>query len=365
MADILEISSIEALAEYRFAWESLLSETPGVSFFHSLDWLATYWEHFGQGKRLRVLMVLGDGRLRGIVPLVIRRERTRLGWLRVLGYPLDDWSSFYGPIGPATSETLAEALAWIAEGPADWDLLELRGIEEGSPADAATAEAFKAAACSALRTVWNRTAMIDFTGDWESYLASRPAKWRSNVRRLERRLQWHGKVEHIRYRPAGEAAGDSDPRWDLYDACEAVARQSWQADSTTGTTLCHESVRAFLRDTHRAACRRGEVDLNLLCLDGTPIAFAYNYSRDGRLYGLRAGYDAALARLGAGTVLQAMMLHDSFRRKDTLLDLGFTSLELKRHIATRIVAAVRYSHFGPSARAQMLRVRRWLQQYTP
>lgn len=363
MADVIEVSSLEELAEYRLVWEALLAETPGASFFHSLDWLWAYWEHFGHEKRLRVLMVLADDRPLGIVPLVLRRERTRLGWLRVLGYPLDDWGSFYGPIGPAVEESLGHALAWIKEGPADWDLVELRGIEAGGPADGATAKAFEAAGCPALRTVWNRTAVVDFCGDWEAYLADRPAKWRSNYRRLERRLRWHGTLEHIRYRPAGEPSGEFNPRWDLYDACEAVARRSWQADSTSGTTLCHESIRPFLRDAHRAASRRGEVDLNLLCLDGQPIAFAYNYIRQGRLYGLRAGYDAAVARLGAGTVLQALMLRDSFCRKDTLLDLGFTSLGIKRLIATRIVPAVRYSHFGPSTRAQMLRVKRWFQQY--
>lgn len=363
MADVIEVSRVEELAEYRLAWESLLSETPGASFFHSLDWLRAYWEHFGKQKRLRVLVVLDEGRPLGIVPMVLRRERTRLGWLRVLGYPLDDWGSFYGPIGPAQEQTLVHALAWIKAGPADWDLLELRGIEAGSPADQATASAFEAAGCPALRTLWNRTALVDFSGEWETYLAGRSAKWRSNYRRLERRLHQHGKVEHIRYRPAGEVGSTFDPRWDLYDACEAVARRSWQAQSTTGTTLCHESIRPFLRDAHQAACRRGEVDLNLLCLESQPIAFAYNYVRQGRLYGLRSGYDAAAARLGAGTVLLALMLRDSFRRKDTLLDMGFTSLELKRPVATRMVEAVRYSHFGPSARAQVLRVKRWIQQY--
>lgn len=363
MADVIALSRKEELAEYRLAWEALLAETPEASFFHSLDWLRAYWEHFGQQKQLRVLVVLAEGRPRGIVPLMHRRERTRLGWLRVLGYPLDDWGSFYGPIGPAPGETLIHALTWIKEGPRDWDLVELRGIEAGSPADRATARAFQAAGYPALRTVWNRTALVDFSGGWESYLAGRPAKWRSNYRRLERRLHQQGKVEHVRYRPAGEAGGDCDPRWDLYDACEAVARRSWQAASTTGSTLCHEPIRPFLRDAHQAACRRGEVDLNLLVLDGQPIAFAYNYVCRGRLYGLRAGYDAAVARLGAGSVLLALMLRDSFHRKDVLLDMGFTSLELKEPVATRIVEAMRYSHFGASARAQVLRVKRWIQQH--
>ena len=98
MTDVREINQIHELAEYRLEWRSLLERTEGESFFHTLEWLEVYWRHFGQGQRLRVLLVSSESRLSGILPLVVEREPTRVGAVRVLTYPLHDWGSFYGPV---------------------------------------------------------------------------------------------------------------------------------------------------------------------------------------------------------------------------------------------------------------------------
>ena len=42
-------------------------------------------------------------------PLVVRREDKRFAKLRVLTYPLHDWGTFYGPIGPDPGRALAAA----------------------------------------------------------------------------------------------------------------------------------------------------------------------------------------------------------------------------------------------------------------
>ena len=67
-------------------------------------------------------------------------------------------------------------------------------------------------------------------------------------------------------------------------------------------------------------------------------------------------------REGAGNVLLAYMLRDSFARGDRLYDMGVGSLESKRHFQTRLLPMLRYSHFPPLAlRAQVLRLKRWWQ----
>jgi CelD/BcsL family acetyltransferase involved in cellulose biosynthesis len=203
-------------------------------------------------------------------------------------------------------------------------------------------------------TPWLASAQIDVTRGWDSYWSSRKSHFRTNVRRDERRLREQGDVRFVRHRPAGAAQGLDDPRWDLYDECERLASNSWQGSSTTGTTLSHESIRAYLHDAHTAAAEFGGVDMNLLLLDGRPVAFAYNYHFGGYVYGLRAGFDAAAA--GAGTVLQRMMIEDSCRRGDRLIDLGPGSSEAKRPWQTRTAVAWRYTHYSiRSARAQLLR----------
>ena len=361
--EVYEFNDLERLRDLRLEWGRLLDQTPAPSFFQTLDWLDVYWRHFGEGQRLRVLVVSSSGSTLGILPLAVRRERTRVGTVRVLTYPLHDWGSFYGPIGPEPGLTLGVGLEYLARSPRDWDVLELRWVDRLGMDLGETRQAMRLAGLQAYETVWDRTAVVDLTGTWDEYLASRPAKWRNNFRRQERKVCGQGQVSHLRYRPLGEAEGDADPRWDLYDACEELARRSWQGTSTSGTTLSHESIRPYLRDAHAAAVRVGSLDLNLLLLDGCPLAFAYNYQWRGRVYGVRAGYDATLSREGAGGLLLAWAIRDSFQRGDRLYDLGVGYLRGKRFLATRIVPIYRYSHFHPKAvRAQLLRLKRWVQE---
>ncbi|OHB78327.1 MAG: hypothetical protein A2V98_20495 [Planctomycetes bacterium RBG_16_64_12] len=362
MTDVQEINEIGQLGDYRSAWQSLLAQTEGASFFRSLQWLEIYWRHFGAGQKLRTLVVSSQGRPIGILPLVVRSERTKIGRVRVLTYPLHDWGSFYGPIGADAEAILTAGLEHIRHSRRDWDIVEPRWVDDSSAEAGQTERAMRSAGFQASQTVWNRTAVIELRGTWDDYLASRQGKWRNNFRRWQRNLARQGKVTHVRYRPRGASHGDGDPRWDLYDVCEAIAARSWQGDSETGTTLSHASVRPFLRDVHAEAAKAGALDLNLLELDGEPLAFAYNYYHDGSVYGLRVGYDADQSRAGTGSLLYACAIEDSFERGDHTHDLGVGSFEAKRHFLTRIVPILRYSHYHPAApKAQLLRLKRWAQ----
>jgi len=361
MESVREINAAGELADLERHWRRLVEQTPGASFFHFPAWLDAYWRHSGAGQKLRVLVALRHGQPIGILPLVVRTEKTKVGPLRVLTYPLDAWGSFYGPIGPDPAAVLRAGLEHVRRTERDWDVLEPRWLGAPGTKPGDTGRAMQEAGFQAIPSVFDRTAILVFRASWDDHLARQPRRWRRNLRADQRKLTRQGKVEFVRYRPGGRAQDEQDPRWDLYDACERVARRSWQGRSTTGTTLSHESARSLLRELHEAAAAEGTVDLNLLLLDGDPAAFVYNYHYRGRLYGLRMGYDADRCRDGAGNVLLSWVISDSFARGDRLYDLGVGSLDWKQSFATRIVPILRYSHCHPSAlRAQLLRLKRWM-----
>ncbi len=168
-------------------------------------------------------------------------------------------------------------------------------------------------------------------------------------------------MTYLRYRPEGSRYGDGDPRWDLYDACEAIARRSWQGAADDGTTLSHDCVREYLRDAHATAAAAGGLDLNLLLIGGRPAAFAYNNHYRGSVYGLRMGFDREVSGEGSGSVLLRRMIEDSFQRGDRLIDLGAGSPDVKRHWATRVQTSYHYPYYAPLAmKAQALRMKRWI-----
>ena len=361
MINVREINDVGELIEYRSVWEALLAETGDATFFQSLDWLNVYWRHYGSNQKLRVLIVFAGTEPVGILPLVVRKERTKVGRVRFLTYPLDYWGSFYGPIGPLPEETLDAGLAHVLRTRRDWDALEPRWVGGGAEPCLRTENAMRSLGLQARQTTIDHTAIITLEGTWEEYLASHTSKWRNNYRRWNRRLGERGEATYSRYRPGGEARGEGDPRWDLWEACLSIARASWQGSSEDGTTLSHPAVEPFLRDVHAVAAKAGALDLNLLLIDREPVAFAYNYHYRGHVYGLRVGYDPATAPDGAGNALYGRIIEDSFQRGDRIYDMGPGSLECKRYFQTSILPVYRYSHFPMLAvRSQLLRLKRYM-----
>ena len=364
MATVLEINDTGNLSPYRSAWHDLLAQTEGASFFQTLEWLELYWKHYASGKKLRVLLVMEQDKLQGIMPLVVQKDKTRVGPMRFLTYPLSAWGSFYGPIGRDTQGILEAGLNHIRRTPRDWDVLELRYVDAEGSDGGATERAMTTSELKGYRTSQGVASLIDMQGSWDDYLASRSKNWRKSFRYWERKLKQQGEIQFERYRPRGEAFGESDPRWDLYDTCEAISQKSWQSVSPDGTTLCHAEIRNFLREVHAAAARLGAVDMELLLLNGTPLAFGYNYYWDRRLIGLRVGYDPGIsATSGAGSLLKAYIVQDGCERGDLVYDMGPGSLDIKRHLRTRTATVFRYSYFDSlSPRIQLMRLKRWLDQ---
>ncbi len=338
---------LEQLVPLRPVWNQLWRQTPGTSFFGSWEWHDCFWRHFGRGKQLRVLVWWCGEEVRGILPLIIAREWTKAGPLRFLTYPLQNWGTFYTPLGPEPQQTLAVALKWLLEHRRGWDVLELRWVPLRGEQSRATRAALGQLGLEAVETIMEYSPMIQLPRSWDEYLASRSSKWRNSWRRAVKRVQRAGKVSWLRYRPRGERFEEVDPRWDLFEQALEVSRRSWQAHSTDGTTLCHPQVLPFFRDLHQAAVRLGAVELALLYLDGRPVAYHYNLIHQRCLFGLRTGYDQQYRHLGVGMVAIARLLQDSIQRGDVTLDMGAPQSLFKEQLATDMVPVARYTWAAP------------------
>jgi CelD/BcsL family acetyltransferase involved in cellulose biosynthesis len=366
MIDVQQIDDIEELGSYRLLWNSWLHETPHASFVHTPEWLETYWRHFGRGQELRALVVRSAGRPIGIVPLSIRTDRHRFGTVRVLGYPADDWSPWYGLIGSNPPLAMLAAMQHIRHAKRDWDLCELRGTAASWRDGSRTARSMRIVGLPTDERPHQTTSIIEFTGSWHDYLATKPRKTRHEFRRSLRRLRDRNGIQYLRHRPAPARAGDGDPAWDLYAMCEHVALSSWQGSSTTGNSLTHGHLRPFLRDAHATAARLGMLDMNLLMADGRPVAFAYNYHFGGRLSCLRIGYDPAFSRQGFGKALLLRSIDDSFVRGDASYELGPGNSRLARQLRTHTDTSYRLTHVPMrSWRSQAIRCARWVETWKP
>ena len=358
MAHVVEINSLEDLQSYRLVWKSLFPETPRASFFNTFDWFEAYWKHFGAERHMRVLVAYADDKPIGIVPLCVQREKYQIGNVRVLTYPLSDWGLWYGPIGSQQTATMYLAAKHLRETHRDWDLLDLRWIPPGRRNRRGLTRVFRSVGWEPAQRHYQQTSNIDLSGySWESYFEGRSKKWRHEARRQKRALQKQGEIGFLRYRPGSCAEGDGDPNWDFFEQCLSVSEKSWQAQSQDGNTLCHDHVQPFLTDCHGLAAKLGMLDMTLLTIDNQPVAYQYNYINQGKLFGLRMGYDHNYSKLCAGSVLFNYALEDSFARGDQLIELGIGETRYKQRVRTSRKSSYRLTYYPTFAwRAQAVRL---------
>ena len=366
MATVVEVNDIEELSQYRLLWNSLFQATPNATFFLTIDWLETYWRHFGADQKLKVLIAYAAGEPLGILPLCVRTEKYRLARARVLTYPLDDCGTWYGPIGPNPSATMLAAMQHIRRTPRDWDMIELRWVADEGMQGAKTARALRIAGMLSEKQPYQTTSLLELPESWDAFVGAKSHTLRHQFRRQLRHIFEDLNAEHIRHRPAPAREGDGDARWDLYAMCEQIAAQSWQSSVSNGNTLSHDRVRGFYRDSHAAAARLGMLDVNVLLLEGRPAAFLYNYYCDSRIFNLRMGYDPSFGEKGVGSALTLKAIQEGIARGDRLIDFGQGEREHKRRLRTRTESTYRLTYTPINSwRSQTVRWTRWAKNHWP
>jgi len=344
-------------------WQRLHALTPRSGFFQSLDWFDVRTRHPAKDDDgFRIYLVSERGRVTGIVPMVIKNHATRMGIIRKLRFPDDGWCSFYGPLGVDPGKTITMVSDFIWQNNEDRvDLVEFTTLPQSAVNGCPQVERHSRG--GQVISECSHVAILTLENDWDTYWESRRAQKnrRRNVERCERRLAELGEISYIRHRTE-EPHGD--PCWNLLEECLEVARNSWQDGLVDGTTLHHESVKDFVRDAHRAAAAAGALDLNLLYLDGRPIAFVYGYHYHGYLDLMRVGFDPKLAKLAPGNALWTRLIKDSFLRGDRILDFGPSCLDYKKFWINKLETSFQIVQYAPTAKGQSFRMARKLKEKT-
>lgn len=165
----------------------------------------------------------------------------------------------------------------------------------------------------------------------------------------------------VRYRPAGYAFGDCDPRWDLFLACRRMPTRAWLRPRATARDESPKAVEAFLRETHLAAVRSGMLDMSLLFIDEEPTAFAYGYHLGGHVSLLETGYDRRAGVDDPVRTLLGQLWLDSKARNDWRIDLGSSEQAAAVDFPIRRERIDRYVHFPKlGLRSGAARLDRWL-----
>ncbi len=338
MFSVAEFRSLEQLPAYRFLWDSLQERTPHASYFQSRGWMECYWRRYADERKFRVLIVTVGEQPVGILPLVIKPIVTNVGTMRVLTYPDDDWAATFAPVGPNPTVTLVGALKHLATSHRDWDLIDLRGVDDAVLDQGRTENALKLAQLSAVHRTWSPSATIDF----DALDAGTQFVMRRTLQSAERQLWRTGRWEIEEFATTRQQGLAPDRV--LWDSIEPLLVQQT------------EQEREFLRDVYETAAWDGSLRAQVLHFGGVPSAALLSVASE-------AGVDVLAAGLLPGaapelaTILTGRMMFDGLTRGDRRFRFGPRVLNLTNDWPVQRTTSGRWTHFASwSPRAQLLRL---------
>lgn len=287
-------------------WNRLVEETGLDHPFLEHVWARTWWECFGEGSSLHILVVTSGKEPIAIAPLILTETRMlgipvrRLGFLYNSHVPRADFL-----IGSRSEEAYAAIWRHLSRNRC-WDLLQLCQL----PAGSGTLQSIpRLAAADGYRSgTWQsgESPFVPLNSPWLAYQAGLSAKHRSNLRNRFKRLETIGTVEMETV-----AAG-----WSLADAVEdglGVEAAGWKKDAGTAIA-CDQNVARFYSTLAWRAAEQGWLRLHFLTSGRRRVAFDYSLQYRNRMFLLKVGYEPAFAPYSPSNLLLARVLENAFEQ---------------------------------------------------
>ncbi len=289
------------------AWNKLVEEAEIDHPFLNHEWVDAWWQSFGAGKKLHILVVKAGERLVAIAPLMLGEGRMYGIKVRKLQFIANVHTPRFDLIIAGRRTAVYRAIWSHLSSLTDlWDVIEWSQIVFDSMTlrelpELAAGERF-------LTGLWHSEdcPYVNFAGGWTALLQSLSHNHRSQMRKRLRRLRRVGAV-----RLEIVASGD-DLNRDVEDGL-AIEAAAWKAQAGTAI-LCRPELIQFYRRTAEQTARLGTLRLIFLNVAGSRIAFAFALCDKNKIYVLKAGYRPEYAAYSPYLLLCFLLFEDACAR---------------------------------------------------
>jgi CelD/BcsL family acetyltransferase involved in cellulose biosynthesis len=299
------ITDWSAFLDLEPAWNDAVERAGITHPFLRHEWLRTWWECFGGGRSLHVVVVKRDGAIQALAPLLWESTSMYGVSIRCLRFWHNDHTPRADVIVADRDEESRRAIwkaLWNERG--RWDVLQLAQLPAGSKTRATLPALATVDGCTSGAWQSGSSPYLTLRGTWDDYCAGLSAKFRQNLRNRLRRARDIGE-------PTVEVVSGGDG---VAEACNDAVRlegAAWKQGA--GTAIASDSAvsqlyRAF---AHRAS-ERGWLRLIFLTLNGQRIAASYSLCYRRRLFLFKTGYDPKYHTCSPFKLLTYFVLRDAF-----------------------------------------------------
>jgi CelD/BcsL family acetyltransferase involved in cellulose biosynthesis len=301
-AGVLIVESQEELKTYVDAWTGLASQALVPNPFYEPWMLLPALQYLPDGRDVIFALVFVPGPngrrfLTGFLPLKIRRLPLRVP-MSVISTWIHKYCYLSMPLlhRVQARETLQVFFDWLKSNPYHGRILDLRLVPGDGPFQTLLSELLTVRKQLNLVVRSFPRAVFQCSGRAEDHFErSLSSKMRRHIRTYERRLAELGEARYIRV----ESAADLETWIEDFLKVEASGWRGKEGVSFSQDPSGTKYLKAMLRD----ALSGGHTMLNMLTLDGKPIALQGIVMTGGGAFGFVMTYDEGYAKYSPGVLL--------------------------------------------------------------
>jgi len=311
--EIERIDQVEALEALKEDWNSLLDNNETKTIELSYEWQITYWKNFNRNSELYVLVVRDAGAVVAIAPLrltFIKKFGIKIRMLEFIASKESNYQDFL--IRNNNSEVLKCILNYLISNKHLWDILRLTKL----PVSSSTAHFFQNKLDdSSLSRITNieKCIFLKFDKDWEEYIENLK-KSKSKIAYRMKRLRRLGEIDYF------HCSNEEQFRSNLITLFE-LHRKRWNKTKTPSNFNDKRYCNFYLEIIPQLLSKK-QIDLFVLQLGGTPIAFLYSFRYKGNYLIQLVTHDTAYSKGAPSLILHELFVKQAFEDGVEMVDFG-------------------------------------------
>jgi CelD/BcsL family acetyltransferase involved in cellulose biosynthesis len=319
------VTTTEGLGMIKEAWEALFETACDVTVFQSFDWNYAWWENFGHGYGLSIIVVYEKNRLVGLAPFAIRR---RLGVPQIEPIGRDQYA-YFGLLVENEREDVMEAIAGRLRDLYPVGLVHFPYYDVGNYSVNVLGATLSIAGWREIRWQRNVAQYIHEDNGYQTYINEKSQKARYNLKRERKKLEEHKQMAVVCYR-----GPEIDQR--VIQRMADIQKRSWLWRRGTDP-VDSGAFNVSIRQLGRA----GMAEVFIMTLDGLDVAFILNFCCARSSHCMAIAFDEALESLSLGKVLMNICVQTLLDQGVTTYDFLFGDGEYKRFWANRTMLIFR------------------------
>jgi CelD/BcsL family acetyltransferase involved in cellulose biosynthesis len=312
---IVQLDSFQQVQEFGLDWDSLLNMSKDNTVFLTLDWLETWWKHFGAERELLLLAVVENEQIIALAPLMVSEYKLFGVSMRAVEFVGSPSSDYHGFILSQQAKDTSECVRMILDDlkKRSWDCLELKNIPNSSD----TAKELKERSRKSLKLKEKEMDIcpyIPLPNTFDEYIGKLGTHFHKSLRRNMRRIENEYAIELQSF---------SQMNFQLEDGMKAFFKLHQQRCQSKG--LVGKFADPVFSNFHIEVARRfhekGWLFLKFLTLNSMPVATIYGFEYNGKFYDYLAGLNPEYLKYGVGNICHLLCLKDLIERGTTEYDM--------------------------------------------